>query len=69
MTCRLQGSLAARRSGSDATGQGRTTAKTSCEITGLTRGVARTFGATARNAIGFSRPAMSDRVMVFSADT
>jgi YVTN family beta-propeller protein len=44
-----------------------TTTKTSCEITGLTPGVTYTFGVVARNAIGFSRPVISDRVTVLSA--
>ena len=43
------------------------TTKTTCVFTGLARGVTYTFGVVARNAIGFSRPVISNSVTIFSA--
>jgi hypothetical protein len=45
-----------------------TTTKTSCQFTGLKPGVTYTFGVVARNAIGFSRPAITSRVTILSRD-
>jgi len=43
------------------------TTKTSCVLSNLTPGVTYTFGIVARNGIGLSRPAISERVTVLSA--
>ena len=40
---------------------------TTCRIDGLVPGETYSFGVVARNPIGFGRPALSNRVTVFSA--